>query len=162
MVAHKALISDTENNMNESSDFYPGDIVLARVFNHNEDRNSRGKIRPVVLVIDERNRWLYAGLTTQARRKMDGCARVPVPNWRAVGLRGPGYLWGDRLHAAGAIDLERVIGQADEALVRAICATHHLSPEALDALTESVGLWPEDVATPGDDDRNGHPSGSAA
>jgi hypothetical protein len=126
--------------------FRPGAVVLARVLNALESRTSRGKVRPVVLVFEENGHWRVAGLTTNPRRR-DGSPRLGLSDWKAVGLRGPGYLWGDRLHAVSKLDLDRVVGHADEALVRAIGTSHRMMPEALKALADSVGLSPADLNT---------------
>lgn len=120
-------------------DFRPGAVALARVLNTLENPPSRGKVRPVVLVLEEDGHWQVAGLTTNPRRR-DGSARFSIPDWNAVGLCGPGYLWGNRLHTVSKLDLQRVVGHADEALVRAVCTSHWMTSEALEALAESVGL----------------------
>lgn len=124
--------------------FRPGAVVLAHVLNSLENPSSRGKVRPVVLALEEDGHWHVAGLTTNPRRQ-DGSPRLSIPDWKAVGLRRSGYLWGDRLHTVSKLDLERVLGHADEALVHAICSSHRMTSEALEALTESVGLSPADL-----------------
>lgn len=128
----------------EDDNFRTGAVALARVLNALENPASGGKIRPVVLVLEEDGHWLVAGLTTNPRRR-DGGPRLSIPDWNAVGLRGPGYLWGDRLHSVNKLDLDRLVGYADVALVRAICTSHRITPEALEALAESVGLTPADL-----------------
>ena len=130
----------------DNVDFRPGAVVLARVLNALENPTCRGKVRPVVLVLEEDGHWLVAGLTTIPRRR-NGSARLNLPDWKAAGLRGPGYLWGDRLHTVSKLDLQRAVGYADEALVRAICTSHRMKPEALEALAESVGLSAADLNT---------------
>ena len=103
-----------------------GNVVLACVYNPLENCKSRGKIRPVVLVEDDGGHWRVAGLTTSPRRQ-NGKPRVAIPNPFAVGLRGPGHLWGNRLQNVSKIDLDRTIGHADAALALLIADTHVMS-----------------------------------
>lgn len=110
----------------ETDPYCVGNVVLASVFNSLENRNSRGKIRPVVLIEEDGGHWLVVGLTTSPRRQ-NGEPRVAIPNPFAVGLRGPGYLWGNRLHNVSKIDLDRTIGHADAALALLIADTHVMS-----------------------------------
>ena len=110
-------------NAYASGSYGVGNVVLASVFNPLENRNSRGKVRPVVLVEQDGGHWRVAGLTTNPRRQ-NGEPRVAIPNPLAVGLGGPGYLWGNRLHNVSKIDLDRTIGHADAALARLVADTH--------------------------------------
>lgn len=129
----------------DDRNFRPGAVVLARVLNALENRTCTPKVRPVVLVCEEGGHWLVAGLTTNPRLR-DGRERLSVPDWQAVGLRGPGYLWGNRLHTVSKMDLERVVGHTDIALVRAIAASHRMNPAAAAALAGAVGLSPCDLS----------------
>ncbi len=94
---------------------------------------------PAVLVSELADRWLIAGLTT-SRRRLDGVARVSVPHPYAVGLTGPGYLWGNRLHGIRKDDVLRRIGHAHAALAHRIADTHQMSEEARLALLRAFGV----------------------
>jgi hypothetical protein len=97
----------------------PGELVWARVMNPFENRSSTGKPRPVVLVERTGGHWRTMGLTTNPTHR-DGSPRHRVPNWKPVGLPGPGFIWGDRLTNVSVIDVEDHIGWADDALVEAV------------------------------------------
>lgn len=118
---------------NADGDYFCGELVLARVYNALENRSCKGKVRPVVLVEEHDGHWLCAGLTTNPRLR-DGRAREAIPNPAAVGLRGPGYMWGNRTHTVSRIDLERVIGVVDPALAELIIRTHPMTDIARDDL----------------------------
>jgi hypothetical protein len=126
-------------NAYESEPFGVGNVVLASVFNSLESRSSLGKLRPVVLVEEDGGHWRVAGLTTNPNRQ-DGAPRVAIPNPLAVGLRGPGYLWGNRLHNVSKIDLDRKIGQADAALARAIADTHVMGQATRTRVLSACGV----------------------
>jgi hypothetical protein len=113
--------------------FRPGDLVIARVYNPLENTRSSGKARPIVLVEEDGGHWSFAGLTTKAHRS-DGSLRKAVPNPLAVGLRGPGYLWGNRLHNVCKLDIDFWIGEAGLDLAILIVDTHPMSSAARDAL----------------------------
>lgn len=97
----------------------PGQIVWANVLNPIENPDAIGKIRPVVLVSSTGSHWYVMGLTSKAKYAT-GINRVPIPNFAAVGLDGPGYLWGNRLTRITSESIESFIGFADDALVEAI------------------------------------------
>lgn len=96
-----------------------GEIVWAGVRNPFENRRSQGKMRPVVLVERDGGHFRTMGLTTNETYR-DGSPRTPIPDPAAVGLRGRGYLWGDRLTNVSAIDIGDHIGWVDAALAEAI------------------------------------------
>jgi hypothetical protein len=123
----------------ESDPYCAGNVALASVFNPLENRNSRGKVRPVVLVEEDGGHWRVAGLTTSPRRQ-NGEPRVAIPHPFAVGLRGPGYLWGNRLHNVSKIDLDRTIGDADAALALLIADTHLMSQVTRTQLLAACGV----------------------
>jgi hypothetical protein len=123
----------------ETDTYCLGDVVLASVYNTLENRNSRGKVRPVVLTKEDGGHWLVAGLTTSPRRK-NGEPRMAIPNPLAVGLRGPGHLWGNRLHNVSKIDLGRTIGHADAALALLIADTHDMSKTTRARLLATCGV----------------------
>lgn len=123
----------------ESDPYCAGNVVLASVFNPLQNRNSQGKVRPVVLVEEDRGHWRVAGLTTSPRRQ-NGEPRVAIPNPFAVGLRGPGYLWGNRLHNVSKIDLDRTVGHADAALALRIADTHVMSQATRARLLATCGV----------------------
>jgi len=123
-------------------DFAAGDLVVARVLNSLENRDSRGKARPVVLVEEVDGHWRVAGLTTNPRRR-DGSLRLRVPNPILVGLRGPGFLWGNRLHSVCKLDLDFRIGVADQQLARLIVSSHPMSSSARLGLLAAAGCQPD-------------------
>jgi hypothetical protein len=96
-----------------------GELVWADVRNPLENRASTGKMRPVVLVQREGGHYRTMGLTTQ-RTYGDGTPRVAIPNPRRVGLRGPGFLWGDKLTNVSVLDIGDHIGWSDAELAEAI------------------------------------------
>jgi hypothetical protein len=97
----------------------PGELAIAHVRNPLENPDSKGKPRPVVLVRRDNSRWFVMGLTTR-RTYSNGAPRTPVPNPLAVGLDGPGYLWGDRLTAISTMDVDRHVGWVDAELAATI------------------------------------------
>ena len=97
----------------------PGQVVWANVLNPIENPDATGKIRPVVLVSSTGSHWYVMGLTSKTKYAT-GADRVPIPNYSAVGLDGPGYLWGNRLTRITSESIESFIGFADDALVEAI------------------------------------------
>lgn len=113
-----------------------GMVALASVSNPLENPNSRGKVRPVVLVERISGHWRVMGLTTRTRYN-NGQPRVPVPNPGGVGLRGAGQLWGPRLTSVYALDIDRPIGWCDIALATAVAdlakLPNHLRHELLTA-----------------------------
>ena len=115
----------------------PGELVTASISNPLENAASRGKVRPVVLVRRDGGAWLVAGLTTSALYRTGG-ARTPVPNPTAVGLRGPGYLWGAKLTRVCALDIDRHIGWVDAALAAVIIRQACLRPDDAAALVLAV------------------------
>ncbi len=93
----------------------PGELVWASIINGLENPNARGKSRPVILVEPRGAAWKTMGLTTNPRYR-DGRSRVSIPDPWAVGLRAPGWLWGDRLPWTAGIDIREHIGWVDPAL----------------------------------------------
>jgi hypothetical protein len=95
----------------------PGDVVIANLVNGCENRGSRGKERPVVVVdASEAGHLTVAGLTS---RKVARCGDVRIAlrdtaGWR---LRGRPYIWGDRLTRISRHDVFETIGHvsADDA-----------------------------------------------
>ena len=105
----------------------PGDVHLACVRNKFENPAATGKDRPVVVIEVTDRGVLVVGLTTQPSYKSTGEQRVGVPNWCAVGLLGPGFIWGSRLTRIDSADLYRKIGRADASLLKCIEKTVHLT-----------------------------------
>lgn len=99
--------------------FRAGDIVVAGVRNPIENRNSKGKNRPFVLVRRVDGHWCGMGLTTSSHYA-NGAPRVAIPDPAAAGLRGPGFLWGDRLTNVSVLDIHVVIGNVDPSLAEAV------------------------------------------
>lgn len=125
-----------------------GDIVLAGVMNPLQNPSTRGKFRPVVLVYREHGHWSVMGLTTLSAYA-DGAARTAVPDSTSVGLRGPGYLWGDRLTNVSVLDLDRRIGGVDSPLAEAIIESAKLSADDADELRGAADGRSEDYGLAG-------------
>ena len=104
-----------ESPRSSSPALAPGELVWANIINGVENPAATGKLRPVILIESSGSQWQTMGLTTNSRYR-DGSPRVPIPNYRAVGLSGPGWLWGDRLCRISAIDVDDHIGWVDEHL----------------------------------------------
>lgn len=66
------------------------------------------------------------GLTT-LDHYATGEPRVPVPDWRRVGLNGPGWLWSNNLAIVPVLDIHHHLGWADDDLVTAIADTARMS-----------------------------------
>ena len=101
--------------MNEnplSAHHEPGEVVWATVFNPFENDSSKGKQRPAVLIYRVGGHWKIMGLTSKPHFH-DGRSRIPVPNPQAVGLPGPGHLWGNRTTQISAMDVGDHLGWAD-------------------------------------------------
>lgn len=93
----------------------PGEIVTARVANPLEDRATRGKARPVILIRREGPRWLVMGLTTRPQYA-NGLARTPVPNPMRCGLGArASFLWGPATWVC-TLDIGDHVGRADDQL----------------------------------------------
>jgi hypothetical protein len=97
----------------------PGELAWVSIFNSLENRAATGKFRPALLVARDGGTWATMGLTTNPTYR-DGTPRIAIPNPTVVGLRGPGFLWGDRLTPVSPIDVGDHIGWADAALVEAV------------------------------------------
>ena len=93
----------------------PGELVWANIINGLENRTATGKARPVILIEPKGAAWKTMGLTTNPRYR-DGSPRVAISDPGAVGLKAPGWLWGDRLCWSSRIDVQDHIGWIDEAL----------------------------------------------
>lgn len=117
----------------------PGELVWVSIFNALENRSATGKARPAILVDRHGGQWQTMGLTTNATYR-DGSPRVAIPNPARVGLRGPGFLWGDRLTPAAAIDISDHIGWADGALAEALIALVELDAAFAQRLRRSAAL----------------------
>jgi len=120
-----------------------GQLRWTSVMNPLENPLSVGKPRPAVLVSDLGQSWRVMGLTTKDRYE-SGAFRVAIPDYLAVGLVAPGYLWGKRLTRVRTSDVGEYIGLADRRLVEELLALAHddLSPDeqrTLTALAESFG-----------------------
>src|SRR5687767_6396864 len=113
--------------------FDVGDVVWVQLLNGIENRNTTGKPRPAVLVTEDVGHWLAMGLTTLPRYQ-DGSPRVAIPNPLAVGLRGPGYLWGSRLARISRIDVLDRLGSVDLPLADAIIQLADLTGPMADSL----------------------------
>jgi hypothetical protein len=114
-----------------------GDVVIINLLNALENRHTAGKRRPAVLIRRENGHWKTMGLTTNPRY-LGGGERVAIPNPCEVGLRGPGYLWGNRLANVAAVDVDRCLGQVDDALANAIIDLVGLDPSDAAALHDAA------------------------
>lgn len=118
-----------------------GQVVYAQVLNPRENPYAEGKPRPVVLVKRDvvADAWWVMGLTSAPFYRMSGRQRERVPNPRAVGLRGPGYLWGENLTwlPADAIEPEP-LGWADLPLAAAICRLAKLPSDEAQVLRDAA------------------------
>lgn len=122
-----------------------GDVVIVNLLNALENRRTSGKRRPAVLIRRENGHWGTMGLTTNPRYQ-DGTPRVGIPDPQAVGLRGPGWLWGARLANVSVLDVDSRIGRVDIALAEAIIALSNLDAEDAAALrSAAAGLESEVV-----------------
>jgi hypothetical protein len=117
-----------------------GDVVLADVRNPIENCNSKGKVRPFLLVGRTDGHWRGMGLTTRSHY-VTGAPRVAIPDPEAAGLRGPGFLWGDRLTNVSALDIHRVIGRVTSPLAEAVIDLASLSDVDSEALREAAHDW---------------------
>jgi hypothetical protein len=97
------------------ADLAPGELVWANIINGLENSRATGKARPVVLIEARGSAWKTMGLTTNPRYR-DGSPRIAIPDPMAVGLKGQGWLWSDKLPWTAGIDIEDHIGWVDEGL----------------------------------------------
>ena len=104
----------------------PGELVTAIVRNPFENPNARGKTRPVVLVGRDGCQWHVMGLTTRSAYN-SGEHRTEIPDPHAVGLRGPGFLWGERLTSISTLDVLDHIGWVDIGLAAAVISNAGLT-----------------------------------
>ena len=96
-----------------------GEVVLANCLHPFEDPRSTGKIRPMILDHRAGSQWMAMGLTTNPAYR-NGQPRTPIPNPAALGLTGPGYLWGPRLTRISGLDLYYHLGWATEEVLALI------------------------------------------
>ena len=115
----------------------PAQIVWVPLLNALENPRAQGKWRPAMLISREGPQWVVMGLTTNPTYR-DGQARVPVPNPAAVGLSGPGFLWGWRTARICVLDLGSPIGWADHDLAELVISIAHLSDADAVAIEQSV------------------------
>lgn len=88
----------------------PGDVVWANLVNGCENRESRGKEQPVVVVeASEAGHLKVAGLTLR-RVARCGMVRVALQDTTGWRLRGCSYVWGDRLTQISRHDVFEPIG----------------------------------------------------
>lgn len=118
-----------------------GQVRWAVVRNPVENPDSSGKIRPVVLVSEDDSSWRVMGLTTKDTYSAGG-RRVPIPNWLAVGLPGPGFLWGSKLTRITTESVKGFLGWSDDHLADSIIdlASGDLTPSEIEDLRTSARL----------------------
>lgn len=114
-----------------------GELVWAAVLNPFENRKSKGKLRPVVLIERVDGHWRAMGLTTNSTYA-GGVGRRPIPDVVAVGLQRPGYLWASHLTNVSVMDIRDHIGWADESLVEAIVSEVRITDDVVERLHHSA------------------------
>lgn len=112
-----------------------GEIVWVSIFNSLENSAARGKRRPAVLLYRCDGHWMTMGLTSNPHFR-DGTPRVAIPSPEHVGLKGSGYLWGDRATRVSALDLGDHIGWVDQQLAERIISHAKLYGYVADVLRE--------------------------
>jgi hypothetical protein len=120
-------------NDTDVSSYAPGQVVMVCLANALERPGARGKWRPAVLIRRDGGSWAVMGLTTSSRYR-DGNPRTPIPNPAAVGLRGPGYIWGCRTARISVLDLGRQIGWVDLEFAEEVVSMAHLVGDDASAL----------------------------
>lgn len=96
-----------------------GRLVWGLLRNGVEHPAALGKCRPLVVIERHGAQLVVVGLTSKSHT-LSGHARIPVPDYVAVGLRRQGFLWGPRTDRVGILDVEAEIGWADDDLIEAI------------------------------------------
>jgi hypothetical protein len=96
-----------------------GQIRWTSIKNPLENASAVGKFRPALIVSGDDHRWRVMGFTTKNHYE-DGSPRVPIPDYAAIGLPGPGYFWGARLTRVDPADIGDYIGDADASLLRTL------------------------------------------
>jgi hypothetical protein len=96
-----------------------GQVRWTDIRNPLENATAVGKERPALLISGDDHRWRVMGLTRKSHYK-NGLSRMPIPDYVAVGLQRPGYLWGARLTRVDPADIGDYIGTADTGLLRAV------------------------------------------
>lgn len=110
-----------------------GDVVIINLLNALEDPNTKGKRRPAVLIRRQNGHWATMGLTTNPRYR-DGTPRVSIPSPGGIGLRSPGWLWGNRLANVSVLDIGHRVGHVDRATAEAIVDLAQLDDDDAAAL----------------------------
>lgn len=112
-----------------------GQLRWVNILNPIEDEHAEGKIRPAVLVALTGNHWRVMGLTRKSKYQ-SGEERRAIPNYEAVGLKGPGFIWGHRLTRITSDSVHGFIGYANHQLVEEIVdiARRDMSPNEVDDL----------------------------
>jgi hypothetical protein len=126
----------TENSStHETPEPAPGLLFWVNIINPLEDEKSTGKLRPAVLVSRSAEDWRVMGLTTRSKYE-SGEDRRPIPNHVAVGLSGPGFIWGHRLTRITADSVKTFIGYANYRLVEEVIdlAENDMSTSEIDDL----------------------------
>lgn len=138
---------EQESSSNSSAP-EPASGLLFRVntFNLLENENAEGKIRPAVLVSRSGDGWRVMGLTTKSTYQ-SGEHRRAIPNPSAVGLPGPGFIWGGRLTRVTADSIHEFIGIANYQLVEEIIDIAHddMSNNEIDDLRSITRVSPHVV-----------------
>lgn len=120
-----------------------GELVWASCYNSLENKKSKGKLRPMILIHREGGTWSTAGLTTNPAFS-DGTPREKIIDPSASGLRGVGYIWGSKVTRVSAIDIVNHIGWASSELIDQILGFMELSLPDIQALKRAA--WVRDSA----------------
>lgn len=96
-----------------------GEIRWTNVRNPLENARAIGKYRPALMVSEHLGRWRVMGLTTKPTYE-NGSSRRAIPDYRAIGLETPGYLWGHKLTRVNVDDVGQYIGKADQGLLNEV------------------------------------------
>lgn len=143
MTEHASPAAGGRSPYNDGT-FHAGDVVVASVRNPFENPNSRGKKRPLVLVRRVDGHWRGMGLTTSPHYA-SGTPRLAIPDPVAAGLRGPGFLWGDRLTNVFVLDIHSTIGRVTPALAEEVISLSGLGSADAEALRKAAQA-PADAA----------------
>jgi hypothetical protein len=116
----------------------PGELVWGRIFNGIENKNSRGKWRPVVILKPGDREHRVIGLTRQGIYKTTNEPRVPIPNPTACGLSGRGFIWSPKPSWCLRFDLGDHIGWADNELAAVIASMADADWNTVDRMLDAV------------------------
>lgn len=111
--------SERSDSTHDDGIWRAGDVAIINLMNGLENPGASGKRRPAVLIRRDCGHWVVMGLTTNPSYR-NATPRTAVPDPRSVGLRGAGWLWGNRLANVSVLDIDHHLGHVDAALAEAI------------------------------------------